>query len=79
MRHLEEKCADELADVLNTIEGRGEEPMLYLLAYLHGYLQEMTGDQENIPFVMDLGFGGIRIELIDDMSEYEDDEPVRMH
>lgn len=79
MRSVEEQCADDLADVLDSIEGRGEEPVLYLLSYLHGYLQGISIDQENIPFVMDLGAGGIRVEIIDDMTEYDTGEQARLH
>ncbi|MFT4271829.1 MAG: hypothetical protein QM578_12525 [Pantoea sp.] len=80
MLPIETQCADELADVLNAIQERGEDPMLYLLSFLHGYLEAVTeGDDERVPFIMDLGGTGLRIEIIDDMDEYEDEELVRVH
>jgi len=77
MKTIAELCADELADVLDTIEERGEEPMLYLLSYLHGFIRGLSEGREPIPLVVDLGESGIRVEIIDDMSLYEDG--ARLH
>ena len=79
MLPIETQCADELADVLDAIGERGEEPMLYLLSYLHGYLEAVSAGEERIPFVMDLGGSGLRIEIIDDMDEYGSEDNGRLH
>lgn len=77
---IETQCTDELADVLESIHERGEDPMLYLLSYLHGYLEAATeGDKERVPFIIDFGGTGLRIEIIDDMDEYQDEELARVH
>jgi len=77
MKTLEELCADELADVLDSIEERGEEPMLYLLSYLHGFVRGMNEGREPIPLIVHVGDSGIRVEIIDDMSPYDDG--ARLH
>lgn len=79
MLPIESQCADDLADVLDAIGERGEEPMLYLLSYLHGYLEAVSAGEERIPFVMDLGGSGLRIEIIDDMEEFEAESHGSIH
>lgn len=79
MLPIESQCADDLADVLDAIGERGEEPMLYLLSYLHGYLEAVSAGEERIPFVMDLGGSGLRIEIIDDMDEFEAESQGSVH
>jgi len=79
MLPIESQCADDLADVLDAIGERGEEPMLYLLSYLHGYLEAVTAGEERIPFVMDLGGSGLGIEIIDDMDEFEAESQGSIH
>ncbi len=76
---IETQCADELANVLDAIAERGEEPMLYLLSYLHGYLDAVSAGEERLPFVMDLGGAGLRIEIIDDMDGFENESLGRVH
>ena len=79
MLPIEAQCADELAEVMEVIGERGEEPMLYLLSYLHGYLEQVSAGEERLPFVMDLGGSGLRIEIIDDMEQFESEENRRVH